>query len=445
MAGPADTSESETPRSPVERFGDIAIETGLLTQQQVDALLAQQQQYKDMGIPMRLDSIAVDTGILTRADGNIILNELRKRRRLTQGPARKPVPFESEDDLIVPCALGPFEIEERLGGVMGAVYRAYDTKNQRTVALKLLPRGLSHDRNLVERFQREARAAGKLKHPNVVQFYEAGEIAKRYYISMEFVDGEALTDRLERQGRMTEQQSLNIVRELAHALYHVHVNGLLHRDVKPDNVIMDRAGRVRLADLGLAKVLTENTRLTESGIAIGTPHYISPEQARGDKVIDRRADLYGVGATLFHLVCGRPIFDGNAAEVMRKHVFVAPPDPKTYALELSESTRKLILKLQAKDPNQRVQSADALIALINTTLNDRHTQVTAESVRIVSLEDLNAAPRSLREDAPTGTAPPVAKGDRAAELDGIDLDEPEDLADSATTRDHADEPLPGLE
>ncbi|MCW8133445.1 MAG: serine/threonine protein kinase, partial [Planctomycetota bacterium] len=290
----------------VERFGDIAIEMGLLSPSQVDTLLAKQKHYKELGIPMRIDSIAVDMGILARADCNIILSELRKRRKLTQPKIERPAAKEQDDDdLVVPCRLGPFEVEERLGGVMGAVYRAYDTNMKRHVALKLLPRSLSHDKQLVERFQREARAAGKLSHPNVVAFYAAGEVERRFYISMEYVDGESLTERLERMGRLPEREALHIVRELAHALYHAHVNALLHRDVKPDNVILDRAGRVRLTDLGLAKVLTEDTRLTESGIAIGTPHYISPEQARGDRVIDRRADLYGLGATLFHLVCGR--------------------------------------------------------------------------------------------------------------------------------------------
>lgn len=368
--------------SAVERFGDIAIEMGLLSQSQVETLLSKQRHYKDLGIPMRIDSIAVDMGILARADCNIILAELRKRRKLTQPKIERPQQ-DDDEDLVVPCRLGQFEVEERLGGVMGAVYRAFDTNLNRHVALKLLPRSLSHDKQLVERFQREARAAGKLSHPNVVAFYAAGEVERRYYISMEYVDGESLTERLERLGRLPEKESLVVVRELAHALYHAHVNGLLHRDVKPDNVILDRAGRVRLTDLGLAKVLTEDTRLTESGIAIGTPHYISPEQARGDRVIDRRADLYGLGATLFHLICGRPPYDGNAAEVMRKHVFVAPPDPKMLAPDISDACRNLILKLMAKDPGQRIQSADALIAVINTILNDKGTSVKAgDSARI---------------------------------------------------------------
>lgn len=420
--------------SAVERFGDIAIELGLLTATQVQSLLEKQRHYKDLGIPMRIDSIAVDMGILARTDCNLILGELRKRRKLTQPRIEKPAQQQQDDeDLIVPCRLGPFEVEERLGGVMGAVYRAYDTNMNRHVALKLLPRSLSHDRQLVERFQREARAAGKLSHPNVVAFYAAGEVEKRYYISMEYVDGESLTERLERIGRISERESLSIIRELAHALYHAHVNNLLHRDVKPDNVIIDRAGRVRLTDMGLAKVLTEDTRLTESGIAIGTPHYISPEQARGDRVIDRRADLYGLGATLFHLVCGRPPYDGNAAEVMRKHVFVAPPDPKVISPEISDACRNLILKLMAKDPNQRLQSADALIATINTILNDKGTQIrAADSVRTQA-----SRRKSFSDSDPTPSRPAkpvVAPAEPQA-----------DAAPGAEEEADGDEALPGME
>ncbi|MBI3831779.1 MAG: serine/threonine protein kinase [Planctomycetes bacterium] len=417
----------------IERFGDIAIELGLLTPTQVQSLLEKQRHYKDLGIPMRIDSIAVDMGILARTDCNLILGELRKRRKLTQPRVERPTQQQDDEDLIVPCRLGPFEVEERLGGVMGAVYRAYDTNMNRHVALKLLPRSLSHDRQLVERFQREARAAGKLSHPNVVAFYAAGEVEKRYYISMEYVDGESLTERLERVGRIAERESLTIIRELAHALYHAHVNNLLHRDVKPDNVIIDRAGRVRLTDMGLAKVLTEDTRLTESGIAIGTPHYISPEQARGDRVIDRRADLYGLGATLFHLVCGRPPYDGNAAEVMRKHVFVAPPDPKAISPEISDACRNLILKLMAKDPNQRLQSADALIATINSILNEKGTQIrSADAVRTPASRRKSF---SDSDPTPSRAAPPVTD---AAESKA-------EGAPAAPESSGDDEALPGIE
>lgn len=408
-----------------ERFGDVAIELNLLTPEQVAALLAKQKSYRDLGIPMRIDEIAVDMGILARVDSNIILKELRNRRRLTQPPpppqAGPPRTRPEDEDLVIPCRLGDFEVEQRLGGVMGAVYRAYDRKAKRKIALKLLPRSLSSDRQLVARFQNEAVAAGKLSHPNVVAYYGAGEVEGRYYISMEYVDGEALMDRLEREGRFPEREALHLVRELAHALYHAHVNKLLHRDVKPDNVIIDRNGRVRLTDLGLAKILSEDKHLTESGIAIGTPHYISPEQARGDKVIDHRSDLYGLGATLFHLVCGRPPFDGNAAEVMRKHVYDPPPDPHSLAPELSMPARNLILKLMHKNPAQRVQNADALIEAIDAILKTATGKdAAAPSPPPSPPIPVPRRPLPSRADMATPTAPKPAVRAKDEDLPGLE-------------------------
>ncbi len=366
-----ETEELKDGFSGMKRFGDIAVEQDLLSRDQVMKLLKKQQQYKELGIPMRIDEIAVDQGLLKPVDCNHILRELKKSRTALR-PKKKPsVSKENlpDVDLMPPCSFGHFELEERLGGLMGMVFRAFDTKRNQRVALKMLVRSLSADRPLVDRFRREVKAASKLSHPNIVGFIDAGEIENQTYFSMEYVDGESLNRRLERDGPLSEGQALCFTRDIAAALEHAHQNDLVHRDVKPENILIDGAGRARLVDLGLAKMLSDDQKLTASGIAIGTPHYIAPEQARGAKVIDGRADIYGLGATLFHLVTGRPPFSGNASEVMRQHVYNDPPDPQTLAPSISIQTRNLILKLMSKDAKKRVQTCAELAEAINRILD----------------------------------------------------------------------------
>ncbi len=346
----------------VKRFGDIAVELDLLSRAQVDELLAKQRHYEEMGIPVRIDEIAVEMGILARANCNIILRELKKQRKQVQGssPGSDSSHGEGAGAFIAPFTLGPFEVEERLGGLMGTVFKALDTRSGRRVALKMLALNLTGDQPLAERFHREMLAIRKLSHPNIVTFLDAGEIQGRAYFCTEFIPGQALSEVLAQRGILNELKALGFVRDISYALFHAHANGLVHRDVKPENIIIDKAGKARLTDLGLVKLTTSDTRLTESGIAVGTPHYIAPEQARGARVIDGRADLYSLGATLFHLLCGRPPFDGNAAAVMRDHVFTDPPDPHAFNPQMSIQSRNLILKLMSKEPVKRVQSADEL-------------------------------------------------------------------------------------
>ena len=222
-----------------------------------------------------------------------------------------------------------YEIISQLGrGGMGSVYKARQLKLDRLAALKIMASELAADPDFVARFKREATAAASLSHPNVVQVYSAGESEGTHYIAMEFVDGETLKQHIERQGRLDPREAIAITVYVAEALqYGWNKAKLIHRDIKPDNIFLSNTGEVKVGDLGLAKIVGgATTSLTQTGMMMGSPHYISPEQARGVSDIDFRTDIYSLGCTLYHMLTGRPPYEGpDPLTVITKHVNDPPP------------------------------------------------------------------------------------------------------------------------
>ncbi len=252
--------------------------------------------------------------------------------------------------------LGQFEISRKIGqGGMGAVFLAQQVTLNRPVALKLLPPSLAENAAFIDRFQREARAAAGLSHPNLIQVYDAGSQHGVHYFAMEFVDGETLSTKVERDGPLHEHSAVAIAMCVAAALYHAWTRArLIHRDIKPENVMLTAEGVVKVCDLGLAKSAGGDSRLTVSGMMLGTPQYVAPEQARGDEAIDTRADIYSLGATLYHLVTGRPPFHADSAmAIMYKHVHEPMPDPRKFTPDLSDGFLRILQKMTAKDPADR--------------------------------------------------------------------------------------------
>jgi serine/threonine-protein kinase len=269
-------------------------------------------------------------------------------------------------------AVGGFEVLSKIGqGAMGAVFKARQVSVDRIVALKILPRRLARDPQFVQRFLREARSAARLNHTNIVQAIDAGQAAGYHYFAMEFVDGQSLADRLAEHGRLPEQKALAVIRDVLSGLACAHRAGIIHRDVKPDNILITSAGVAKLADLGLAREnLAARSDLTGTGVALGTPNYISPEQVRGDDQIDGRADLYSVGAMLFHLLTGQPPFVGTtSAVVMSQHLTEPIPDPRSLNPAVSYETAMLIRKAMAKDRNHRQASAEEFLNDVNALLS----------------------------------------------------------------------------
>lgn len=334
-------------------FCGLAQELGFLDPAQAGRLKSRCKQYRLQGMAMGPEAVAKDLGLLAQPQVNRIVAEIRARRRraLLPGATGLPLPFK----------LGPFVLQRHLGGQMSCVYQALDESSKRRVAVKLLSDETKQDRELVERFKREAVMLRALDHPNLVACEGAGCVQGRFYIAMEYVEGEPLETVLASRIKLEAAAALIVAHELASALTHLHAKGLIHRDIKPSNVILGQDGRARLLDLGLGKFTGRQSDLTAEGMAVGTPHYIAPEQATGSKQIDHRADLYSLGALLFHMLCGRPPYQSTESfAVMRMHVSDPVPDPLRFTAGLSLPVRQLVMKLLQKEPVRRIQSAEEL-------------------------------------------------------------------------------------
>lgn len=255
---------------------------------------------------------------------------------------------------------------------MGAVFKAHQPSLDRVVALKVLPPSIAEDKTFIERFQREARASARLNHPNIVQGIDVGkdEASGLWFFAMEFVDGPTAKEIVEKDGPIPEDRALKITRDVAEALVCAERSGIVHRDIKPDNILISSRGETKLADMGLAKQTHDDAGLTQAGQAVGTPHYMAPEQAKGlTDEIDIRTDLYGLGATLFSMLTGKPPFEGrSAAEIMAKHLNEKVPAAHRVSSDVSEVTGRLIAQLMQKAPQQRIQTPADLIERIDQIL-----------------------------------------------------------------------------
>jgi serine/threonine-protein kinase len=222
--------------------------------------------------------------------------------------------------------LGPYRIVGHLGrGGMGDVYRAHDEGLDRAVALKTISPALLADGDFVTRFRAEARAAARIQHPNVVQVHYCGEDSGTFYFAMELVEGTSLGELVRSRGALPWSEAARLAAQVARALDAAHVHGVIHRDVKPENVLVASDGHAKVLDFGLAKRV-EDAGTTASGVIVGTPRYMSPEQAQGEP-LDARSDLYSLGATLFHTLAGKPVFDGSSPmKVCMRQVQEPPPD-----------------------------------------------------------------------------------------------------------------------
>jgi hypothetical protein len=266
----------------------------------------------------------------------------------------------TEEDAIRDALTGEYEILEELGrGGMAIVFRARERQLEREVALKVLPFSLAFDAEFVERFQREARTAARLEHPNIIPIYRVGHAGHVTYFAMKLLRGQSLSERLGERGRLAPADVRNLLLQAAGALGYAHKHGIVHRDVKPDNIMFDELGHAVVTDFGIAKAAS-GTQLTGAGMSIGTPHYMSPEQARAQP-LDGRSDLYSLGVVAYQCLAGQVPFDGeDAYSIGYKHIMDPLPTPD---LETIEQRRlyAVVRRMMAKAPEDRYQTAEDLV------------------------------------------------------------------------------------
>ncbi|MBY0309417.1 MAG: serine/threonine protein kinase [Phycisphaerales bacterium] len=287
-----------------------------------------------------------------------------------------------------------YKILGKLGqGAMATVWKARQLSLDRPVAIKVLPRRFSHDVQFIERFYAEGRAAAQLNHPNIVQAYDVGKAGEYHFFVMEFVDGRTVFDDIATHKRYGEKEAVDIALQVAEALQHAHERGLIHRDVKPKNIMLTKEGVAKLADMGLARAVSDvEAAEAEKGKAFGTPYYISPEQIRGEVKIGPPADIYSLGATLYHMVTGNVPFDGkNPSDVMHKHLKGELIAPDHVNPKLTAGISEVIEMMMAKDPRKRYQSARDLIGDLKALRESRHPPMAHKDVGGLDLAALAKA------------------------------------------------------
>ena len=249
--------------------------------------------------------------------------------------------------------IGKYRIEEQIGqGGMGTVYRAHDPVLDRTVAVKVLAPHLARDASLVRRFDEEARALARVQHPNVMRVFSVGQDGGLRYYAMEFVAGQTLRASMEAQGPMTLAHSMAVFQQLLDAVGAIHSAGIIHRDIKPGNIMLDPSGRAVLMDFGLAKTYDRES-FTTLGSILGTPEYMAPEQAQGGKV-DARADVYALGSVLFEMLTGRPPYEGkDPITIIRKKISDPVPSVRAFRPDLPACAGEIFARLLARDSAER--------------------------------------------------------------------------------------------
>ncbi len=342
-------------------FADAAVLNRYLTQEQLDQARSERDASGE----------DIDLGVHLLARGLLSPDQVEKLRHAVEVVWKRrqaEAAADPADPLVGKVLAGEFRLVRLIGrGGMGSVYLGEQLSLGRKVAVKLLPMVAMSTPDLRARFDREARAAARLQHPNIVQVHFCGEDAGQPFIVMELVEGRSLGERLAQEGRLSPKEALAVSLQVARALSAAHQQGIVHRDLKPDNVFVGQNGSVKLGDFGLARDLT-GLPVSLSGEVMGTPRYMSPEQCRGQRV-DGRADLYSLGATLFHMVAGRPPYDGDSLlEIMNRHVSAPVPSLREMDPAVSDGLDGLVQRLLQKDPVSRPQTAEEAVGLIRSVM-----------------------------------------------------------------------------
>jgi serine/threonine protein kinase len=328
-------------------FEQVALENGLAAEEHLKACRLLQDQQRDRGEPpAAIEDLMLQQGFMTEDKVRAVRTALARLQR--------------DEDKGDPVRIGNYEIIHKVGdGGLGTVYKARQVTMAREVALKVLHKKWLSDEEFKKRFLLEARLAGRLSHQNLIQVYDVGLERGQYYFAMEFVSGETLDDLLEREGAMEPSRAIDITIQVLRAILYMKRYDIVHRDIKPGNIMLSRSGLVKLGDFGFVKTKLDHVLSTE-GEVLGTPDYISPEQAMGVESIDWRSDQYSLGCSLYHMLTGRPPFEGSQSSVMRQHIKADLPDPRLLNPAIPQPLLHIMEKMLNKDPNDRYQKIEEL-------------------------------------------------------------------------------------
>lgn len=328
-------------------FATLAIAHRVLTREQLEEAERTINREAEAGKPRRpVEDVLLEKGVLKSDQVWAVYKA--KERLIRDARARGQ-------------RIGGYEIMGKLGeGGLGVVYKARQLSMGRIVALKVLHERWVTDDEFRKRFLVEARLVGRLSHPNLIQVIDVSRYKSTLYFSMEFVDGEAVDAILDREGRMDLQSTVSIAIQVASALEYLHQRRIVHRDVKPGNIMVTKGGIAKLGDFGFVKSSLESVLSTE-GEVLGTPDYISPEAARGEKNLDFRSDLYSLGTTLYHMLTGNPPFGGSVSDVMDQHIKSEPKSISSITKDLPPKMIEVVEKLMKKRPADRYQNFSELL------------------------------------------------------------------------------------
>jgi serine/threonine protein kinase len=374
------------------RYGQLAIEGRLITPDQFDTAMDRVRESKKP-----LADILVADGTIDATTADRLTKALR---RIVRDERAK-----SEGGMLVNKQIGGYKLVRRIGeGGMGEVYLAEQLTMHRTVALKILHNKWADDEEFRKRFLLEARAAGKLNHQNLIQVYDVNKYQGKYYFSMEFIDGVTVEDLIRHEGALPVEKVIDICMQVCQALKYLANHNIVHRDIKPANIMVTKDGTVKLGDFGFIQSVWD-AELMQEGTTIGTPDYISPEQARGERNLDVRSDIYSLGASLFHMLTGKTLFQGSCSKVMRDHIETEPPKLEDLRKDLPKDLKRMLGKMTAKQPIDRYQTPDEVIkdldllkidvahkdGAIPSSRSQILNVITAEKERIAALEKVLAA------------------------------------------------------
>ena len=333
-------------------FGKMAVEHGLCTDDELRNSLEEMESRRKIS-PVILKDLMIELCYITTNQADRLKTSIKESKAAAQ-------------------QIPGYKILGKLGaGAMAIVYKARQLSLNRMVAIKVLPKRFSENPEYVERFYKEGQAAGRLNHPNIVQAIDVGEAGGYHYFVMEYVEGKTIADDLSAGRIFTESDALDLIIQVAHALAHAHACSLIHRDVKPKNIMISNSGAIKLADMGLARETTDiEAAQSEAGKAYGTPYYIAPEQIRGKVDIDGRADIYGLGATLYHMLTGRvPFMAEDSADVMRKHLKEKLVPPDHINTSLSAGVSEVVEIMMAKRKENRYKNIEELLVDLEALRN----------------------------------------------------------------------------